>query len=405
MKRPSIGLIRRVFLCAGLAAGLLVIAPGTARAWDAIGHRAITWLAIDALDPGLPAWMKEAARAHMIGWQAAEADRWRGVRSSYLVHENAPDHFIDIEDLDEFGLTLETINPLRYRYVRDMAVARWAHREGDAPSTRPRDVPPYNERLDPTGQKEWPGFLPHATVEHHAKLISSFKTFRTLERLNEPARAPQLEMARANIAVCIGHLSHFVGDAAQPLHTTRHFNGWVGDNPHGYTTRRTFHSYIDGGVLKHHGLNYHTLREEIARAGLPAISVDPNDPWRDVLAHIRRSHEKVVPLYELDKTGRLDEAEGRAFIVERLLDASAMLAALINSAWAASEITDRDVQDFIRYDSFAPGELPHADPADRPAPRPRRPQPPRTPTPTPTPTPTTAPTPAPTPSPGDEPRN
>jgi hypothetical protein len=372
MRRPCTALLRRVPLGAAVAAALLAVAPGTARAWDAIGHRAITWLALDALDPALPAWMKEAARAHMIGWQAAEADRWRGVRSSYLTHENAPDHFIDIEDLDEFGLTLETINPLRYRYVRDMAVARWAHREGDAPSPRRRDVPPYNERLDPTGQKEWPGFLPHAIVEHHAKLISAFKTFRTLERLNEPARAPQLEMARANIAVCIGHLSHFVGDAAQPLHTTRHFNGWVGDNPHGYTTRRTFHAYIDGGVLKHHGLNYHTLREEIARAGLPTIRVDPNDPWRDVLAHIRRSHERVVPLYELDKSGRLDQAEGRAFIVERLLDASAMLAALINSAWAASEITDRDVQDFIRYDSFAPGELPHADPADRPAARPRR---------------------------------
>ena len=34
----------------------------------------------------------------------------------------------------------------------------------------------------------------------------------------------------------MGVMGHYVGDCAQPLHTTKHHNGWVGENPHGYTT-------------------------------------------------------------------------------------------------------------------------------------------------------------------------
>ena len=40
----------------------------------------------------------------------------------------------------------------------------------------------------------------------------------------------------------MGVMGHYVGDGSQPLHTTVHFNGWVGDNPKGYTTKQTFHA-------------------------------------------------------------------------------------------------------------------------------------------------------------------
>ena len=43
----------------------------------------------------------------------------------------------------------------------------------------------------------------------------------------------------AQILQTIGDLSHFVGDGAQPLHVTVHYNGW-GEypNPKGYTSAR-----------------------------------------------------------------------------------------------------------------------------------------------------------------------
>lgn len=320
------------------------VAP--ALAWDAHGHRTITRLALDGFVQNagaaapLPDWLTtESARAQ-IAFQSSEADRYRGTRSNYLGHENNPDHFLDIEDLETFGLTLSTMPPLRYQYVAAMAVSRHVH---------PDEHQPHNPRLNPTGDQEWPGFVAHAIAEHHAKLTSAFKTVRTLEKLNDPARAAQLEMARANVLVHMGHLSHFVGDSAQPLHTTRHHHGWVGENPKGYTTERGIHSFIDGTILTIHGLNYVSLKD----AAKFETKVDVGDPWRDVLNYLQRSHDEVEPLYALHQSGQLVQEPGKAFITERLLDASAMLSAMYASAWAASAPTDKDVQDFVFYDAPA----------------------------------------------------
>ncbi|MGQ0628087.1 MAG: hypothetical protein ACT4PL_08310 [Phycisphaerales bacterium] len=340
--------------------GAALAAP--ALGWDAAGHRAITWLALDGLDPAAPAYLKDEARRHATGWQAAEADRWRNIKAPlYLAHENNPDHYIDVEDLVPFGLTLATVPKLRYQYVAVMAVQRHEHPKGPDGKSQP-----YNPKLDPAGQQEWPGFLPHAIVEQHAKLVSTFKTLRTLEKLADPARAPQLEMTRTNVMTLMGTLAHFVGDAAQPLHTTTHHHGWVGDNPHGYTVDRGFHSYIDGTILNIHGLNYHTLKP----GQTYTREVGGTDPWEAVIAHIERSYDKVVPLYELKKSGELTRDEGKAFIAERLHDAAATLAALYNSAWKLSEPTEQEVKDFLRYDGFKPSELPPPAPATVPAAKP-----------------------------------
>jgi hypothetical protein len=342
---------KRAGLVASGLLSLVLLAP-VARAWDAVGHRAITWLALDGLDKDAPAFLREEATRHAIAWQSAEPDRWRGVTSPILRHENAMDHYLDAEDLAAFGLTLETVNPLRYRFVRDMAVARHVHPSGPDESHKP-----YNEKFDPAGDKEYPGFVLHEITELHAKLISSFKTLRQLEAIGDPARAPQVAQARANIATVMGLLSHFVGDTAQPLHTTQHFNGWAGDNPHGYTTSKAFHSWIDGGVLFQHGLDYHTLKPTQTYQA----TVDGASPWAPTVAYFRRSFELVVPLYELEKSGELEREAGRAFIAARLNDAGAMLSAYYNSAWRASIIKlPNDVDDFARYDAFHPGQQPDA---------------------------------------------
>jgi hypothetical protein len=344
-------LLASLAVSATVVAAVFSVTP-RAQAWDAIGHRAITWLALDGLSADMPAFLRDPSVRHGIAWQSAEPDRWRGQRNPYITNATYGDHFIDVEDLDGFGLTLDTVSPLRYRFVRDMAVARHEHPTGPDGKSEP-----YNEKLDPTGQKQWVGFVPHAIAEHHAKLTSMFKTYRILESLKDPARAPQLEMAKANIQTTMGLLSHYVGDTAQPLHTTKHFNGWVGDNPNGYTTAKTIHAYIDGGVLAHHKLEYNTLKDG-QKYEIAPVAVDP---WNEILTYIKRSHDKVVPLYEMEKTGKLQQAEGKVFITERLHDAGAMLAAVYNSAWANSAPSKQDIADFIKYDSFNPSQIPAAD--------------------------------------------
>ena len=326
----------------GLLIALTLAVP--AGAWDAHGHRLITYLALDGLSADV-GWLREPAARHRVAFQSSEADRWRGLRSEVLGHVNSPDHYLDAELMEEFGLTLETLPRLRNEYLRAMIISKHEH---------PERVSPYDVAKDPDRSKEWPGFALHAIAERYAKLRSALRQVRILEQLDDPARAPQLVQSRENAIYHMGMLSHFVGDLAQPLHTTRHFNGWVGENPEGYTTDRRFHAYIDGGALTHHGLTYATIKPLVRYT----IEVDAKDPWDDVLTYFRRSFALVEPLYRLERDAQLKQQPGKELISERLADASAMLAALYNAAWASSVPTEKDVADFIYYDGYNPDDLP-----------------------------------------------
>lgn len=333
-------LIAAVVGVVGLASSVL--------GWSAHGHRTITYLALEGMPADGPAWLREASVRNRVAEESNEPDRWRGLQSPTLGHENGPDHYIDVEDLAEFGLTLETVSPFRYEFLRDMAVSQYVH---------PEKVSPFDAAGDREKSKPWPGFLPHAIQEHYNKLRISFNTVRILESLGDPARADQLVMAKENCIREMGILSHFVGDAAQPLHTTRHHHGWVGENPKGYTRERGIHSYIDGTIVDLHHITVESLRPR-AKYG---VKVDADDPWKDILVYIRRSFEAVEPLYQLEKDGQLPKEGGKEFVEERLVDAGTMLGALYAAAWESSKPTEREVQAWVRYNNLKPEILPYAD--------------------------------------------
>lgn len=323
----------------------LLAAAGSALAWSAHGHRTITYLALEGLPSDMPAWTRDPAVRHRVADNSNEPDRWRGMQLHTLGHENGPDHYIDIEDLAQFGLTLDTVSPFRYEFLRDMAVAIHVH---------PEAVKPFDPSQDNDKTKQWPGFLPHAIQEHYNKLKIAFNTYRILLALNDPARADQLATAKENCIYEMGILSHFVGDTSQPLHTTTHHHGWVGDNPAGYTTDRGIHAYIDGAIVDLHRITVESLRPAVKFS----VTIDSKDPWQDTLAYIKRSHAHVEPLYKLEKEKTLTGPEGKAFIEERLADAAATLSAFYAAAWSASEPTERDIQAWVRYNNFKPDVLP-----------------------------------------------
>lgn len=335
MKKDK-GMIRATL---GLCFALMLSA--CAAAWDARGHRIITYVALDGLPPDAPDWLRDEQVRHRLAHQAGEPDRWRGWPAATLGHVNKPDHYLNIELLEQFGLTLDTVPPLRNEYLRVMAISKYVH---------PEKVEPYDAGSDRDRSREWPGFLPHAICEHYARLQACFMQVRILERIGDPNRAYQVVQARENALYHMGMLSHFVGDAAQPLHTTKHFNGWVGDNPGGYTTDRSFHAYIDGGVLDHHAITYAAVRSHVSYG----LRVNRADPWRDVLALLRRSFDCVEPLYRLERDGELRGETGRQFITARLADAAATLVALYAAAWASSVPNEKQVADFIHFDAFDP---------------------------------------------------
>lgn len=346
-----------------LLAGALFLAAvcGAAFGWDAPGHRTITRLALDGLSrrTELPEFLRDPEIQNRIADQATTPDRWRSTRVLQLANENNPDHYLDLEDLEPYGLKLEDISPLRYDFVAQLVRAR--DKAGDGFKGKP-----VNPAMDPAHVQEWPGFLPHAIMEHWAKLQASFRTMRILEALNDPARKDQVATARLNVMYHMGILAHFVGDMGQPLHTTTHHHGWVGPNPDGYATERSIHGYIDGDIVRLHAISYDSIRDQL-QFDQPLI--DPSDPWADVLSAFVRSHEQVVPLYQLKKSGELEGMAGKRFITARFADAAQTLCALYAAAYDQSTPTARQIHDFADWDALEGAAPPPAEDAAAGAPK------------------------------------
>jgi hypothetical protein len=303
----------------------------TAFAWDYEGHRTVSQLALTALPADFPAFVREPANAERIAFLSGEPDRWRNNDDLPIKHFNSPDHYLNLEVLADAGLDAATVSPMRYAFATDFAAGRAAH-AGNFPSIDPA------RNTDRT--REWPGFLPWAIAEQYGKLKSAFSYLKTFE---ESGGTPEeIANARANIVYVMGVMGHYVGDAAQPLHTTKHHNGWVGDNPQNFTKWPRFHSWIDSGFINKSGIGLAPLLPRVGAAVPLAVGATPGgrDPlFSAVMSWLLEQHRQVEPLYVLEKSGALraevaeSSVEGRAFIEARLLAGGRMLGALWLTAW------------------------------------------------------------------------
>jgi hypothetical protein len=196
--------------------------------------------------------------------------------------------------------------------------------------------------------------LPWAITENYGKLKSSFSYLKTFEQ--NGGTPEEIANAQANIVYAMGVMGHHVGDASQPLHTTIHHHGWVGDNPHGYSTRTSFHSWIDGGYFRKIGgahvkemqgklrpaqivliRNETAGKEEAAgaHAGASTRPAKPEEMFQAVTLFLQDQHKLLEPLYQLDKDGKLngENAEGRAFLEGQLMKSGQLLGDIWYSAW------------------------------------------------------------------------
>jgi hypothetical protein len=137
----------------------------------------------------------------------------------------------------------------------------------------------------------------------------------------------------------MGVMGHFVGDASQPLHTTKHFNGWVGENLSHYTTEHTFHQLIDGGFFNRTGgIDVKKLSAKIHPAEKITAASDPNGIFRTSVDFVVANNQLVEPLYKMEKEGKLSTegdagAEGRAFLETQIVKSGQLLGNLWLTAW------------------------------------------------------------------------
>ena len=272
--------------------------------WGNEGHSAINRVAAEKLPPDVPAFLRNAA--DQLAYLAPEPDRWRQPSELALKRSQEPDHFINLEAIQ--GMEFP---PDRYSFYRALDARR-------------RETPGHPEDLLP----ERVGMQPYITIETYERLVVAFREYRwAIAEHRNPA------FAEANAIFYAGWLGHYVGDGANPLHTSLHYNGWVGSNPKGYTTSNTVHWKMEGIFV---AANPQVLQFADL---VPAQPQQLNHPFQDYLQYLWDSHRYVEQAYQLEKAGGFDgqgTPESREFIRQRLAAGAIMLRNMWYSAWLRS---------------------------------------------------------------------
>ncbi len=289
-----------VFRCTIPVAAVFCLALNApfAHAWGNEGHRMVNRLAASHLPADVPDFLRTPAAIDEIEYLGPEPDRWRSPAEPELVAAQAPEHFIDLELADALG-------PLPRKRL-DFEAKVFA----------------ANQRPEKVGLQPW------VTDEVWERLKAAMREYRALKAKNEDTKP--VEQA---ILFYAGWLGHYVGDGAQPLHTTVQYNGWTGPNPNGYTTAHTIHWQFEGPFV---GANIHAGDVEPKMTPVKAIDGDLFDAY---VAYLRHTATYVEKVYQLEKAGGFTgagTAESREFTAERIAAGASMLRDMIYSAWLDS---------------------------------------------------------------------
>jgi hypothetical protein len=348
-----------------LAAATAVALSPAVYAWDYEGHRLVNEVALAALPPDFPRFVTSTQNAERIAFLAGEPDRWRNSPSAPLQQVNGMDHYLDMEEIPEAGLEFNKLPSFRYDFAVQFATGRAAHAANFAPIDPERNA---------DHSREWAGFVPWAITEQFGKLQSAFSYLRAYEELGT---REEIANARANIVYVMGVMGHYVGDAAQPLHTTIHHHGWVGPNPNGYTTWTGIHAWVDGGFIAKAGVNFEELKPRVTPAQPIALATqaDGRDPmFVTVCDYLAAQHRRVEPLYQLEKEGKLGHheqpitPEGRDFIDGQIVAGGEMLASIWVTAWKTAPV-DNFLRNSLANRKARAAGLPPPPPSPLPAPK------------------------------------
>jgi hypothetical protein len=272
-----------------------------ATVWGAYGHHIVARAAVEGLPRAMPRFFRKAKDE--LVYLSPEPDRWRSRELKEMDDAWEFDHYIDLENVPPGALDRSD----RWEFLEALFAAG-IHRP-----------------------QQFVGFLPFRIVEVYQRLQTEFALWRIADSRRE---RKTIQIRILNDA---GILSHYVADAAQPHHTTIHFNGWAEDapNPRGFTENRGFHSRFESAFVEAR-IEFADVDDRMAPEPIEVGEV------RDaVLDHVRQSNATVEELYELELEYGFNpvasDEETKDFVVERLVSGAEMLRALWWRAWLDSE--------------------------------------------------------------------
>jgi len=273
-----------LIICAIVAAS-----PMQTAAWGLDVHRQIMARAVDAL----PASLKPLFAAHrdFVIEHVVDPDLWRIVGLKSERGDTDPDHFFDIDDLDE--------------------AAPFA----GVPRTWDAFVAKYGlARATKTGR------LPFRAEDLFNRLVSEFRD------LGQPSPAPY---AADDVRYFSAVLSHYIQDAHQPFHATVNYDGRA-------TNQQGIHSRFETELV---------LRR-YAQLNLPPVVIQPIPAFnRFIFDAIVKSESLVDPVLRADRaaaSGRQLYDDGyfealfmqaRPVLEQRLADSANATASVIVAAW------------------------------------------------------------------------
>ena len=227
---------------------LVVVVIQPAFSWWDNGHILINRTAALKVPKSMPGFMRAAAER--IAYLGPEPDRWRLTSEYSLKNSQEPDHYINLEQVAD----IPELPQGRYDFYRLLYAKRVAAKEhGD-------DFLP-----------EKVGTQPYITMEIYGRLKVAFREYRRLKEQKLPT-----EGVEQNAVLYAGWLGHYVGDGANPMHTSISHDGWVGPNPNDYTTQKGIHAEFEGRFPTR-------VLDQIEIASLVHDPVRLADPWNEYL--------------------------------------------------------------------------------------------------------------------------
>jgi hypothetical protein len=290
-----------------LAVSLLIVflvPQQAAWGWGNDGHVYVNRVAAEKLPPDTPIFLRSAVAE--LAYLGPEPDRWREEPDPALKSAQEPDHYFDLERI----AWLDKLPEGRYEFYQKLYEKRAQTKDN------PDDYLP--ERV---------GLQPYIVMEIFDRLKNGFREYRQLQNRHQPT-----DFIERKIVFYAGWLGHYVADGSQPLHTTIHYNGWVGANPKGYAAGGGIHAefetvYVSRNIAMTDFANLVQAPEHIA------------NPFGSYIQYLRNSNKLVERVYELDKGGGFRDAgskEAFDFTTRRLAAGSQMLVNLWYTAWLDS---------------------------------------------------------------------
>jgi hypothetical protein len=301
-------------------------------AWGIRGHTIVNLAAVETIPSDGPVFLR--AQKAYIGHLGSIPDTWRSVTEPFLRISEDANHSWYTEGFDFIPEPPRSRTEFILRVYDEYLRAVKAH---------PDRAKLLNIR--------YTGLETYSTMEGYERMKAGMRLYRRLsdpgphefdniaKRLAEisplyqdPALVKQ--MLVNDIAFYMGWVGHYAGDSAMPLHDSIHHDGWVGDNPKGYTRDPKIHDRFEE--------TYPNLIGATEGDLLPYVSKTPRyleNPWQAILKHSLDSRNFVEDVYRLDLRHAYEnknDHEARELVLKRMAAGAEFLRDLAYTAWIDS---------------------------------------------------------------------